>query len=53
MCNSSLINISGVSLPPCCQRWRPLTNYVYENLKVYDFVNWIYKNLNQCIIMSL
>ena len=34
-------------------RWRSLTNYVYKNLKVYDFVNWLYKNLNQCIIMSL
>ena len=35
------------------ERWRSLTNYVYKNLKVYDFVNWLYKNLNQFIIMSL
>ena len=25
----------------------------YQNPKVYDFVSWLNKNLNQCILMSL
>ena len=31
--------------------------YIYKSLthnpKVYDFTNWLNKNLNQCILMSL